>query len=124
MPPRLARTDDYTPDPIDIAVGANLKLLRTMRGRSQEWLAEACGVTFQQIQKYETGFNRVSASRLVKIADALMYPISDFFEEVGSGKVTPTATGARTLMVKWAKLTTAQREAVRGMVDSFVGEEV
>jgi transcriptional regulator with XRE-family HTH domain len=68
-------------DPIDIAVGARIRLLRKVRGISQQALAEAAGVTFQQIQKYERGANRVSASMLSRIADALDTPIAEMFGE-------------------------------------------
>src|ERR1700742_157630 len=68
-------------DPVDIAVGARLRLLRKMRGMSQQALAEAAGVTFQQIQKYERGSNRVSASMLSRIAKALQTPVAEMFGE-------------------------------------------
>ena len=53
------------PNPIDVHVGSRLKLRRTMMGMTQEKLGDALGVTFQQVQKYESGKNRVAASRLV-----------------------------------------------------------
>ena len=70
-------------DPIDVAVGARIRLLRKMRGQSQQALAESAGVTFQQIQKYERGANRVSASMLVRIAAALEAPLAELFGETG-----------------------------------------
>jgi transcriptional regulator with XRE-family HTH domain len=60
--------DKSGPDPIDIAVGLRLRVLRKQRGVSQEQLGAAIGLTFQQIQKYERGANRISASMLVKAA--------------------------------------------------------
>jgi transcriptional regulator with XRE-family HTH domain len=69
-----------SPDPIDVHVGKRLKLRRNMLKMSQDQLANLVGVTFQQIQKYENGTNRISASRLFKIAKALDTPISFFFE--------------------------------------------
>jgi transcriptional regulator with XRE-family HTH domain len=69
-------------DPVDIAVGARIRLLRKVRGMSQQALAEAAGVTFQQIQKYERGANRVSASMLSRIAGTLQSPVSEMFGEV------------------------------------------
>ena len=66
-------------DPVDISVGARIRLARKMRGRSQQGLAEAIGVTFQQVQKYESGANRVSASMLTRIAADLDVPITEFF---------------------------------------------
>jgi transcriptional regulator with XRE-family HTH domain len=59
------------PDSLDIALGIAIRMRRRMLGRSQEELSRACGVSFQQIQKYENGTNRVSFSRLVQIATAL-----------------------------------------------------
>lgn len=69
-------------DPVDISVGARIRLVRKMRGRSQQGLAEAIGVTFQQVQKYESGANRVSASMLTRIAADLDVPITEFFGPV------------------------------------------
>ena len=65
------RADLNGPDPIDIAVGLRLRTLRKSKGMSQEQLGRALGITFQQIQKYERGTNRISASMLVKSARAL-----------------------------------------------------
>jgi transcriptional regulator with XRE-family HTH domain len=59
----MARRTVELADPVDVAVGARIRLLRKMRGLSQQSLAEAAGVTFQQIQKYERGSNRVSPRR-------------------------------------------------------------
>lgn len=67
------------PDPIDMHVGKELRLLRTLKGMSQERLARELGVTFQQVQKYEKGANRLSASMLYRAAQALNVPISAFF---------------------------------------------
>ena len=79
------------PDPIDIHVGKRVKLRRTLLHISQEQLAGDIGVTFQQVQKYESGHNRVSASRLFDISRVLNCPISYFFEDIG-----PETTGDRT----------------------------
>ena len=69
------------PNPIDIHVGSRVRLRRTMLGMSQEKLGEALGITFQQIQKYEKGTNRVGASRLQNISTVLNVPVSFFFED-------------------------------------------
>lgn len=69
------------PNPIDIHVGSRVRLRRTMQGLSQEKLGDSLGVTFQQVQKYEKGTNRIGASRLQKIASVLNTPISFFFED-------------------------------------------
>ncbi len=70
------------PNPIDVHVGSRIRLRRTLLGMSQERLGEALGLTFQQVQKYEGGANRVSASRLSRVADILGVPISYFFADL------------------------------------------
>ncbi|HEY2707315.1 MAG TPA: helix-turn-helix transcriptional regulator [Caulobacteraceae bacterium] len=78
------------PNPVDLHVGARIRLRRRMQGVSQEKLADALGLTFQQVQKYERGANRVSASKLYEIASALRAPISYFFD----GLADPSEDGA------------------------------
>ena len=73
------------PNPIDVHVGSRIRLRRTLLGISQTTLAEAMGLTFQQVQKYEKGTNRVSSSRLVDLANALDVAISYFFDEMSAG---------------------------------------
>ena len=73
---------EYGPDPVDVHVGKRLRLRRTLLNMSQEQLANAIGVTFQQVQKYERGSNRVSASRLFDVARVLGVEISFFFEDI------------------------------------------
>jgi transcriptional regulator with XRE-family HTH domain len=68
--------------PIDVHVGARMRLRRTLMGMSQERLGDALGLTFQQVQKYERGVNRVSASRLYDLARVLDVPISFFFDDM------------------------------------------
>ena len=70
------------PNPIDVHVGARIRLRRTLLGMSQGTLAEAIGLTFQQVQKYERGTNRVSSSRLVDMANALDVDVPYFFQEM------------------------------------------
>ncbi len=72
------------PDPIDVAVGGRIRARRTALGISQTALAKALGLTFQQVQKYERGANRISASKLFEIARALQVPIGWFFEGLNS----------------------------------------
>lgn len=67
------------PDQTDITVGANIRRIRELRRMSQEKLAAALGVTFQQVQKYERGLNRVSASKLALIAQTLACSLADLF---------------------------------------------
>lgn len=69
-----------SPDPIDLHVGSRVRMRRMMLAMSQEKLGDALGISFQQLQKYEKGTNRVSGSRLHHIAGILQVPIAFFFE--------------------------------------------
>jgi len=71
------------PHPVDVHVGRRLRLRRTILGLSQEAIGKVIGVTFQQIQKYERGINRMGASRLYDFGRALTVPISYFYEGYG-----------------------------------------
>lgn len=79
------------PNPIDKHVGSRVRMRRMMLGMSQEKLGDALGLTFQQVQKYEKGTNRIGASRLQQISDILQVPVSFFFEGAPSaqGQATP-----------------------------------
>ena len=79
------------PNPIDIHVGSRVRLRRMMLGMSQERLGESLGITFQQIQKYEKGTNRIGASRLQHIARVLSVPVSFFFEDAPGAPVEKAA---------------------------------
>jgi transcriptional regulator with XRE-family HTH domain len=68
------------PNPIDKHVGSRVRMRRMMLGMSQEKLGDALGLTFQQVQKYEKGTNRIGASRLQQISQILQVPVSFFFE--------------------------------------------
>jgi transcriptional regulator with XRE-family HTH domain len=68
------------PNPVDKYVGSRVRMRRIMLGMSQEKLGEALGLTFQQVQKYEKGTNRVGASRIQQIAEILQVPVSFLFE--------------------------------------------
>ena len=70
------------PHPVDVHVGSRVRMRRTLLGMSQEKLGDALGLTFQQVQKYERGANRVGASRLFEISRVLDVPVSFFFEEM------------------------------------------
>lgn len=74
-----------TSNPIDVHVGHRVRVRRSLLGMSQSQVASAIGLTFQQVQKYERGTNRVSASRLFELARLLNVPVSYFFEEVDAG---------------------------------------
>ena len=81
------------PNPIDIHVGSRIRLRRTMLGMSQEKLGESLGITFQQVQKYEKGTNRVGASRLQNISAILNVPVSFFFEDAPGDTVSAGSGG-------------------------------
>jgi transcriptional regulator with XRE-family HTH domain len=71
-----------TPNPVDVHVGRRLRLRRTLLGLSQERLGELLGLTFQQVQKYERGVNRIGSSRLYELGQILDVPISFFFDDL------------------------------------------
>lgn len=71
-----------TPHPVDVHVGQRVKLRRTLMGMTQGKLGESIALTFQQIQKYERGANRVSASKLWQLGNVLDVPVSFFFEDI------------------------------------------
>jgi transcriptional regulator with XRE-family HTH domain len=80
-PRRPGRPKIETPNPIDVRVGARLRLRRNMLGLSQKKLGELIGLTFQQMQKYERGANRIGASRLHELSRVLDVPVSFFFDD-------------------------------------------
>ncbi len=107
----MARNPEVLADPVDIAVGARIRLMRKVRGLSQQALAEAAGVTFQQIQKYERGANRISASMLSRIASTLPAPVAEMFGEINpaTGSIDDVAIllsepGALELLRAYARL--------------------
>ena len=71
-----------SPNPIDVHVGKRLRLRRTLLGMSQERLGERLGLTFQQVQKYERGANRIGSSRLFELGQILDVPVSFFFDDM------------------------------------------
>jgi transcriptional regulator with XRE-family HTH domain len=86
-PRRVRRTvREHGPDPVDVHVGKRLRQARSLRGVSQEELGEGIGVSFQAVQKYEQGENRLSASRLFRAAVLLEQTVAFFFEGLEPGK--------------------------------------
>lgn len=83
------------PNPTDVHVGGRIRMRRLLLGMNQESLANALGLTFQQVQKYEHGTNRVSASRLSAIADVLGVSISYFFSDLPTGAPVSAEDQAR-----------------------------
>ncbi len=82
---------EHGPRPVDVHVGNRVRVRRTMLGMSQEKLGESVGLTFQQVQKYESGMNRISSSRLFELSKVLDVPVSFFFDDM-----PPEVSGERT----------------------------
>ena len=101
--------DNNNPDPIDIAVGLRLRTLRKSHGMSQDQLGRALGITFQQIQKYERGTNRISASMLVKAARTLGVASAVLLPD--EGDPTPRTPVVLTLL--------AQTRGVEELVETY-----
>lgn len=80
------------PEPVDVHVGSRVRLRRTLLGMSQDKLGKALKLTFQQIQKYERGANRIGSSRLYQLSQILDVPVSFFFDDMPA-EVTGKATG-------------------------------
>lgn len=79
------------PDPVDIHVGSRVRLRRTLLGMSQEKLGKALSLTFQQIQKYERGANRIGSSRLYQLSRILDVPVSFFFDDMAEATANRTS---------------------------------
>ncbi len=115
-----------TPNAIDVEVGLRLRLLRRERGLSQSDLAQALGLTFQQVQKYEKGTNRISASKLWEAARFLSVPVSALF---GADQGSPPRSEAMAalaepdtvrLLEAWSRIERVdQRRAVLALVRSL-----
>ena len=116
------------PDPIDIAVGARVRMRRKMLKVTQSGLASALGITFQQVQKYERGTNRISASMLVKIARRLDSTVASLVgedNEVSDALAPRLATaGAMDVLDAFLKIKNEQvRRRVLALMASLAGEE-
>lgn len=108
------------PDPIDVKVGEKLRFLRVLKGLSQGKLAEKVGITFQQIQKYEKGVNRIAPSRLDAISRALDVNIMDFFDESekNTSEQNLSLTEAKVLK-NFRKLAPSMQQSVINLLDSL-----
>ncbi len=119
----------HQPDPIDVAVGARIRMRRKALDISQQGLAQVLGVTFQQVQKYERGTNRVSASMLVRIARRLECTVASLVgEESGpvDDSLAPTLAfpGALELLGAYVKIPDAQlRRRVVDLMTTLAGQE-
>ena len=128
----MVETSTKAPDPMDIALGAAVRIRRRTIGMSQEALADQCGVSFQQIQKYENGTNRISFSRLVQIARALRCRVTDL-TDVFDGPDRETAEdldlltrmrtpGALELLYAYERLTPEARSALVNLLRSLTAQ--
>ena len=108
------------PSPIDVYVGSRIRLRRTMLGMSQDRLGNALSLTFQQVQKYERGANRVGASRLFDISRVLGVPIIFFFEDMPEGIEATPMSAPRGRMYGFAE---AQEPFSNGEVNNLPKRE-
>ncbi|MCW2309682.1 helix-turn-helix domain-containing protein [Rhodobium gokarnense] len=119
------------PNAIDVQVGHNIRKIRNVKGMSQEKLGEHLGVSFQQVQKYEKGTNRVSSSKLVSIARALDTDIATLFDGVeGIGLDTPLLSliltsiidrsGGRQLLAAYDAMTIPEREGLERVAQAIM----
>lgn len=90
---------ERSPNPVDVHVGSRVRLRRLLLGMSQEKLGDELGVTFQQVQKYERGANRIGASRLYRVSRVLQVPIGFFFEGLEAAPVAGFADGDQTPLI-------------------------
>ena len=128
----LPETSTKAPDPMDIALGAAVRIRRRTLGISQEALAEQCGVSFQQVQKYENGANRISFSRLVQIARALKCRVVDLMDVLDAPDresagdldlLTRMRTpGALELLAAYERLTPDARTSLVGLLRALTAE--
>jgi transcriptional regulator with XRE-family HTH domain len=93
MRERIRKDHKRKPHPVDVIAGRNLKLARSRAGFSQERLGRAVGLTFQQIQKYERGANRMSLSRAADFAAVLGISVSEFFDQPPAGSARVAGSG-------------------------------
>jgi transcriptional regulator with XRE-family HTH domain len=116
-----------SPMPVDAVVGQNIRTTRLAAGMSQGELGKACGITFQQIQKYENGSNRVGSSRLMQIAEALKVPPATLLPSSQKHAVTSKQRAPAILqdrigmeIVKaWDKLSRGQRMVIRDLINAL-----
>ncbi|WP_299927820.1 helix-turn-helix transcriptional regulator [uncultured Pelagimonas sp.] len=109
--------------PADIHVGRRIRHQRWLKGITQQQLAEAVGIKFQQIQKYETGANRVSASRLWDIAATLEKPVAYFFDGIENGAVPNTDVDNKDealLVADFRRLAKHQQTALRNVQSAML----
>ncbi len=132
----------YIPSTVDQHIGKRMQLRRTMMGLSLKDLAKVCGVTFQQIQKYESADNRIAASRLFEIGRAMQTPVSFFFVGLPGNMPDETRTtksihvhsphaddplirteSLELIRMYWKLSSDKQRESIMNLLKSLVGQE-
>ena len=126
-------TFNSIPDPLDVAIGARIRMLRKAKGVSQTTLGSSVGLTFQQMQKYETGKNRVSFSKLVGIAKTLNMTVAELIGELGGwGAVEQReaytelleTTGSIELLESFAKIASPRlRRSIITLTQNLAGKE-
>lgn len=118
-----AKSSKHPPDPVDVAVGSRVRLLRMAKGLSQEKLAAGLALTFQQLQKYEKGTNRISASKLAAIAGLLGCSVGTFFGEDGTTTQLEPFLGLQrtdiTIAQAAARLTGQQKAHVLNIINAI-----
>ncbi len=127
----MVERSSKAPDPMDVALGAAVRIRRRTLGLSQEALAEQCGISFQQIQKYENGANRISFSRLVQIARALKCRVVDLMDVLDTPDRETAADldllsrmrtpGAIELLAAFEQLTPESRTALVALLRTLTG---
>ena len=104
----------FVPSQMDICIGEMINLMRNKLGMSQQDLATHLGVTFQQVQKYESAGNRISASRLHQIADVFQVPVARFFNEIDNGLLIDDAV--RKMLKQFLALGTDDRRYILKLI--------
>jgi transcriptional regulator with XRE-family HTH domain len=115
----MKRKNGMTKHPIDAYVGQQLRIFRNLAGRTQTDLGRHLNVSFQQIQKYEIGSNRVAASRLHEISKFLNVPVSDFFPKDDEINISQSITPEETDLINaYRKASPNVRNAIRSLASS------
>lgn len=107
--------------PVDVHVGQRLKQLRILRGMTQTDVADGLNISFQQVQKYELGRNRISASKLFELSHILKVPPSYFFDGLESGATSPQVLDEEATKIA-SMLTRIKDDRLRGQIRSFITE--
>jgi transcriptional regulator with XRE-family HTH domain len=118
-PRRPGRRKTDRPNPIDVHVGSRVRLRRNMLGLSQEKLGEAIGLTFQQVQKYERGANRIGASRLHELSRVLDVPVSFFYDDVDPVRAEAIPSGFEESPQAAFDSDPLRRRETRDLVDAY-----